>query len=395
VLVATAPAIIGLAGCGSSRAVKTEAQLYEREKVDASESNSTFTSAVDRLLVRMKEESDHHGTVDLLALSGGGDYGAFGAGFLNGWADCPDPAMKRPEFDVVTGVSTGALLAPFAFIGTEQAYKQVEDIYRNPKSDWIQERGLLFFLPSNPSFMELPGLERDVRKSVSDPEIKQIAEQSRKGRVLAVGATDLDFGRQKFWNVGAEAEKVNDAAGVDHVQRILLASAAIPAVFPPVRIEESLYADGGVTANVFLRLDARSPQGLLQRWRHEYPGKPMPKVRYWIIVNNQLAQPPETVQPRWPSIVGPSLGTAIRSATVAEIRWLTAEADFTNTLYGTNIEVRVVAIPSEWRAPVKGDFKKETMNSLADLGRKLGADPDSWRLWTLTADQRAKLLEEK
>jgi hypothetical protein len=149
-----------------------------------------------------------------------------------------------------------------------------------------------------------------------------------------------------------------------------------------VIIDGSAYADGGVTANVFLRLEPEVPYGFIQVWRRKYPGLPMPKVRYWVIINNQLRQPPKTVQLRWPAVISPSLDTAIRSATVAEVRWLTAQANYANAAFGTDIEVRVVAIPDEWRAPVPGSFKQKTMESLSDLGRMLGAEKSSWQLWT-------------
>lgn len=373
--------IIALAaGCASPklRPVQTDDELRQRAQAEGIRQQQVFEQSVEKILRRVEIEHAQQGTLDFLAMSGGGDYGAFGAGFLVGWGSVQSPGLARPSFDVVTGVSTGALLAPFAFAGTEEDFLAVEAMYRDPKKDWLRERGLLFFLPSNPSFMELPGLERDVRKSVSEGLIRRIADESRTGRVLAISATDLEFGRQIFWDLGSESERAVDAKGVDRVQRMLLASAAIPAVFPPVEVDGSLCADGGVTANVFLRLDHRSPKSFINRWKNDHPGRRFPKMRYWVIVNNQLHQPPATVQAKWPEVLGPSLATAIRSATLAEIRWLTAEVEFVNATYGADIELRMVAIPDEWRAPVKGDFKKETMNSLADLGRKLGADPASW-----------------
>lgn len=150
-------------------------------------------------------------------------------------------------------------------------------------------------------------------------------------------------------------------------------------MFPPVQIGDSYYADGGVTANVFLRLDTRDPNAVLSRWRAAHPDKRL-RVRYWVIVNNQLNHASKTVQMKWPSVLGPSLATAIRSATLAEVRWLAAQADYVNLKYGTDIEVRMVGIPDSWRPPVEGDFKQETMASLADLGRTMGADPNSWKL---------------
>jgi hypothetical protein len=165
------------------------------------------------------------------------------------------------------------------------------------------------------------------------------------------------------------------------VVKILLSSAAIPAVFPPVQIGDSVYADGGVSANIFLRLDVREPTAYIPRWIAAHPDGPPVRVRYWVIVNNQLNHPPKTVQPRWPAIMGPSLATAIRSATLAEVRWLAAQADYVNTKYGTDIEVRVVGIPDSWRPPVEGDFKQETMASLCDLEGRWARTPDHGKCW--------------
>ncbi len=381
---ALACSLVPLGCSGPSRAVLTDAQLRERDAVDLAESRETLRTAITHLISRAEREGDKR--IDILALSGGGDFGAFGAGFLIGWGAAPSDGA-RPEFDLVTGVSTGALIAPFAYIGTDEALHKIEDFYRNPKKDWLQSRGLLFFLPWNQSFFSIPGLERDIRAAVNRAFVDRLAEESRQGKVLAVSATDLDFGRQKFWDLGLEAQRATDEAGVERVQAILLASAAIPAVFPPVAVGEGLYADGGVTANLFLRLDDRNPDSLIPRWRAKHPNTPLPPVRFWIIVNNQLAQAPASMQMSWTDVVNPALATAIRSSTNAEIRWLVAEADYMNAVYDTDIEVRVVAIPNDWRAPVKGDFKEETMRSLADLGRELGADPESWQVWTLPVER--------
>ncbi|MCC6320563.1 MAG: patatin-like phospholipase family protein [Phycisphaerales bacterium] len=320
-------------------------------------------------------------TVHFLALSGGGDYGAFGAGFLVGWGQNPDPAWKRPEFDIVTGVSTGALLAPFAFIGTDDACRHVEEFYRNPRKDWIESRGLLFFLPSNPSFMGIPGLERDLHAAIDPALVEQIAGQSRLGKMLLISATDIELGRRSGWDVGIEAQAAATSGDSSRLRKILLASSAIPAVFPPVEIDGSLYVDGGVTANVLVRLDLKSPESMVRSWIREHPDDPLPRIRYWVVINNSLNQAPKTVQPRWPAIISPSLSVAIRSATIAEARWLAAQADYANATLNADIEVRVVAIPDDWRPPVAGDFQRETMVSLSDLGRRMGADANSWQLW--------------
>jgi hypothetical protein len=398
---AVAAGLSGVSGCGSSvpaRPTLSDAEFTEHAKADTQQNAEVFRDAIGTIMTRAVREVDAADPAappvfEFLALSGGGDFGAFGAGFLIGWGQTADAKDRRPDFDVVTGVSTGALLAPFAYVGSDEACAYVEDFYRNPKKNWVEERGFLFFLPSNPSFMKNVGLERDIRSAMGRKFIDRMAEQSRNGKVLVISATDLDLGRQKFWSVGHEAERASETGDVDRLQRILMASAAIPAVFPPVEIDGSLYADGGVTANVFLRLDPRSPEAIIPRWKREHADKKFPKVRYWIIINNQLNQAPKTVQQKWPSILGPSLATAIRSATVAEVRWIAAQADYVNAMMGTDIEVRVVSIPDDWRAPVPGDFQKATMESLADLGRKMGADPNSWKVWATPAVPEAAPTE--
>lgn len=384
---ACATAILLGTGCSSApvRPTQTDAQLKERSEVVKAEMTETLKHSVAKLVERVKARGNSAGddlpVMNILAMSGGGDYGAFGAGVLVGWGEVKDPAWKRPDFDAVTGVSTGAMLAPFAYVGTDESCKTVETFYRNPKKDWTEERGLLFFLPSNPSFMTIPGLTRDLDGVIDEKFVAQMAEQSRAGKILAVSATDLDLGRQRFWELGGEAEAATESGNFDRVHHIMLASAAIPAVFPPMEVDEAIYCDGGVTANVFLRLDWKHPYSFIQQWRSANPGKPLPRVRYWVIINNQLEHIPKTVQEKWPEVAAPALEVSVRSATIAETRLLAVEAEYVNAVFGADIEVRVLAIPSTWRPPVPGDFEKATMDSLADIGRKMGADPASWMIW--------------
>ena len=376
-----------LVGCESaSRPKLTDEELRQRVIANEARTADVYREAIGRMIERVEREHDWHASggeppiIDILAISGGGDSGAFGAGFLVGWKSVTDPGHTLPEFDAVTGVSTGALIAPFIFLGDAARIQLVEDFYRNPRRDWTRRRGLLDILGGSPSLLTIPGLDRDVRAIIDAEFVRDIAARASQGRLLIISATDIDLGVQRFWDVGDVAQTNPDQPA--RVQDIMLASAAIPVAFPPITMDNALYADGGVTANVFVRLDPRSPNGLIARWRAAHPNRPLPRVRYWIIFNNQMAQIPAVVQPQWRSIIGPSLATSIRYATLAEIRWLAAIADYSNATLGTDIEVRVVSIPDEWRPPVPGQFQKETMRSLSDLGRTMGVDPASWRLWT-------------
>ena len=143
-------------------------------------------------------------TADLLVISGGGDWGAFGAGFLKGWSSVQGP-LAKPKFDAVTGVSTGALIAPFAFLGDAQSIETAESLYRNPKPDGLEKRSF-FFLPSNPSFLKIPGLERDVVDQVDANAVAKIAADKKSGRLLLVNTTDLDDGGMWVWNLRSRGE---------------------------------------------------------------------------------------------------------------------------------------------------------------------------------------------
>lgn len=377
-----------LVACSTPRPVPSEELMRTEAAADAEETREILRGAVERMLTRVMQEAveDGRGSIDILAMSGGADYGAFGAGVLVGWGQVEDPDLRRPQFDAVTGVSTGALLAPFAFLGTDEDCLTIESLYREPLPDWIVTRGLVPIMPWNVSLATIPGLERAIDEIVDLPFVQRLAAQARAGRVLAVSATDLDLGRQKTWDLSVEAEVAAAEGTARPIQQRLLASAAVPVMFPPVMIDDHLYVDGGVTSNVLLRLVPKDPSGFVQRWLREHPGRPWPRMRYWVILNNFERHQPKIVQPRWTNVLTPSLEVVIRSATLAELRWLAAEADYCNAVFGTGIEMRVISIPDEWKPPVEGAFKKETMNSLADLGRELGRDPAAWRLWTAPLD---------
>jgi predicted acylesterase/phospholipase RssA len=188
-------------------------------------------------------------TIDVLVISGGGDWGAFGAGVLKGWGRVKGE-MARPQFDVVTGVSTGALIAPFAFLGDDQSIDRIVQLYRTPQKDVAVSRGLFFFLPNNPSFYVLPGLERELRTALDRAMIERIAAADASNRMLLVNTTNVDFGSLHVWDIVAEAKRGVASSDDDRVRNILLASAGIPAVFPARGIGEHLYVDGAITGNI-------------------------------------------------------------------------------------------------------------------------------------------------
>ncbi len=316
-------------------------------------------------------------TIDILIVSGGGDWGAFGAGFLKGWGDIKGD-LARPQFDTVTGVSTGALIAPFAFLGDERSIDTILDVYRHPRKDWVKWRQPLYFWPSNTSFASVPGLEKVMREHVNAAMLRRIGEESKSGRMLLVNTTDLDGGGMYVWNVGDEAASIRNDADIDRVHQILLASAGIPAAFPFRLIDGTMYVDGGITNNILYGGRTQESDSIPARWQAAYPGEPMPKLRYWIIFNNQLRPLPQVTDPTWPAIVARATETCTRAATLTSLRHLFAQAEISRLKRGATIEIRLVAVPNEWSPPKPGVFVTETMNSLADLGEKMGRDASAW-----------------
>ena len=318
--------------------------------------------------------------VDILIVSGGGDWGAFGAGFLKGWGKVPPGPMARPQFDIVTGVSTGALIAPFAFLGTDETIETIVQLYRHPKPDWVVQRGMLYFLPNNISFAEVPGLEREMRERIDLQMIKRLAEDGQDGRLLVVNTTNVDNGDMRAWDVVAEAQRSLPKGDVDRVHRILLASSGIPGAFPFREIDGEMYVDGGITGNILYGGRLGEKETFAAVWATQYPDIPMPMTRYWVIFNNQLLPPPQVTAPNWPAVVSRSLEMSTRASTLTALRHLYSISEIARLKHGVTIEIRVVAIPGDWVPPEPGVFKEKTMNNLADLGERMGADPASWRL---------------
>jgi predicted acylesterase/phospholipase RssA len=364
------------------RPARTPAELLERRKHLDAQLGEMRQGLEQGLFARFQARHEAHPgespVEDVLVISGGGDWGAFGAGFLKGWSRVQGP-LAKPEFDVVTGVSTGALIAPFAFLGDAQSNEAVVALYRNPQPDWVKTRGPLYFLPANASFATVPGLERVMRANVNEAMIRRIAEARRQGRFLFVNTTDLDNGRNWVWDIGSEAQRALQNGDLDLVHRVLLASSGIPGAFPFREIEGSVYVDGGITGNILYGGTRREEQTALALWTARHPELPVPTVRFWVIFNNQLSPLPQVTAPTWPGVVMRSLDMSTRAATVTAIRHLFAQSEIARLKHGGNFEVRVVTVPDDFIPPKPGVFIKETMNALADLGEKMGADPSTWR----------------
>ena len=369
-----------LAGCASApeRAARKDEDLLAERRADVAGQKEDSRRVIAGLLARAEAKArTPRSTMDLLIISCGGDWGAFGAGVLKGWGRVKGE-MARPQFDGVTGVSTGALIAPFAFIGDDESIERIVQLYRNPAPDIAVSRGWLFFWPSNPSLYVLPGLERELRTALDRGMLERIAAQAASGRMLLVNTTNVDLGEMRAWDVVAEAKAALAAGEPERVQRLLLASAGIPAVFPAREIGPHLYVDGAVTGNILYGARIDDEEGVAAQWRAKHGRTKPPRLRYWVIFNNQFRFPPQVTRSRWPDIMSRTTIMATQNATVSAMRHLEAHAELVRIKYGIDVELRIMAVPETWVPSVPGTFKKEVMNALADLGEKMGADPASW-----------------
>jgi hypothetical protein len=386
--VLAAALVLGACTTPQTRPEVTRADLEKARATGDQRAAAGGDKVRERMLQRVKAEHDRYASgaqktppvIDILIVSGGGDWGAFGAGFLKGWRKVPaQHPLTRPEFDVVTGVSTGALIAPFAFLGDAESADAIVNLYRNPQEDWVEQRGVLFFLPNNISFAEVPGLEREMRKYITMDMVGRIAQAGAGGRLVAVNTTNLDYGTSRVFDLTEEARRAVSSGQLDRIHNVMLASAGIPGAFPFRMIDDGLYVDGGVTGNILYGGRGDEEDSLPALWQKAYPNLPIPKIRFWVIFNNQFRPVPTVTAPNWVAVIQRSMETSTRAATATALRHLFAMAEVSRLKRKADIEVRLVSIPGDWFPPVPGVFVKESMNSLADLGEKMGADPASWR----------------
>jgi len=224
--------------------------------------------------------------LDGLALSGGGQNGAYGVGLIKGWRE-----IGIPRFSVVTGVSTGALVASHVFLDSAQADEVMEKLYTSVKrSDILCDRNALIALTSD-SFMSMVPLERLLDDVISDEVIDEVAVATERGkRLLLIGTVNLDTGGYRIWDMGAMAR----ARQYVKYRAVLRASAGPPVAVPPVFLEGGMHCDGGTASSVFIPFP-RDTVNEQQRARIEAlaasQGKPVSVPGTLYIVVNGLRQP--------------------------------------------------------------------------------------------------------
>jgi predicted acylesterase/phospholipase RssA len=309
------------------------------------------------------------GTLDILALSGGGAEGAFGAGALVGLTQ----SGKRPQFEVVTGVSTGAIIAPYAFLGPDWD-PTLTDAFTGGRSQRLSEAsvvGGLFHLLAHSSVVDERALADLVDHYVTEELIQAVARESLRGRLLWVVTTDLDREEAVVWDMGAIAAHGGEKAR-ELFRDVIVASASVPGVFPPVliRVEDAgkryaeMHVDGGTSVPFFIATEVAQtlPQGL----------DGLKGANVYVLINGQLFATPHTTPPSTIPIVSRAFSTSQKHASRTALQLTAALAH----RYGMNF--RYSYVPTDY--PGKGplDFDTPTMQALFNYGERCAREGKLW-----------------
>ena len=298
-----------------------------------------------------------------LAISGGGDGGAFGAGVLNGWSR----TGKRPVFKLVTGVSTGALIAPFAFLGPNYDGR-LKRLYTTLTFHDVANKRWFVSALFDDAIADTSPLRELVHKYVTQGMLDAIAGEYAKGRVLLIATTNLDVRRPVIWNV-TEIAATHRPDALQLVQKILIASAAIPGTFPPVMIEveaggkryEEMHVDGGTTSQVFVYPAAIKLHELAARKRSLY-----------IIRNSRL-------DPEWAQVDRRTLPIAFRAITcLIQNQGIGDLYRIYSITQRDHIDYNLVFIPPSFKVAKKMDFDTAFMRALFETGDRMGETEIQW-----------------
>ena len=307
-------------------------------------------------LVRLMERK-HGRPLNLLSISGGGQNGAFGAGFLIGWRE----RGTRPEFDAVGGVSTGALMATHAFLGTPSDDAKLEEMYTKvTKKDIYSDRSIFDIISGSDALANTDPLRALLAKLITRTDLERVAAAHDQGRTLVVGTTNVDYGQTWVWNM----TQIAKAGNLDLYRDVLLASASFPIVFPPVEIDGHLFVDGAARSNLVVAGISGTE-------------KPIPPLygpgNFYLIANGRLKNPPEALRRALGDIAATTIGVMMDQSMQTAL----ARSFVGSQLLGYRFNM--VGIPDDVK--IGNDplaFDPEQMRAAFDAGRNLGRQPAPW-----------------
>jgi predicted patatin/cPLA2 family phospholipase len=374
--------VLGLGACGASLETRnpvpeklvTSASVAGYPPIrfwgddGASISSSALALQVQQISEAAKSDPSSEFRRNFLVLSGGGSNGAFGAGILIGWT----AKGTRPKFDIVTGISTGSLIAPFAFLGPSYDDELREVFTGISGKDIYRKKGVLRIIGSESAADNTP-LRHMVERYVNDRLLADVVREHAKGRRLLIGTTNIDAERPVVWDMGAIASS-REPGKKALFQDILIASASIPGVFPPVRLKvtadgiayDELHVDGGTSNQAFLMPANFSTRDIDRKYK-----KKLQRTLY-IVRNGKVTPEWSAVQPRLASIAGKSVSSLIKTQGVGDLyrMYVTSKRD--------GVDYNAVWVPADFTLKEKEPFDPAYMQALFDLGFGMGKNGISW-----------------
>ncbi|MBN2767639.1 MAG: patatin-like phospholipase family protein [Campylobacterales bacterium] len=318
---------------------------------------------------RLKANKKLFQEINILALSGGAEDGSYGAGFLNGWSK----RGNRPQFTMVTGISTGALIAPFAFLGSQYDHI-LKRFYTQTSTKNILSYTIVGALFGGSAIADTAPLKYTIKKEINNNLVAKLAKEGEKGRVLLIGTTNIDAQRPVVWNITKIAMSGRkDAKKL--IQDIILASASIPAVFPPVLIDvmidgkhyQEAHVDGSVTRQIFVysrTVNIYEYQNLLGL---------NPKKNLWLIRNTKIDPVYSPVTLSLKDIAERSISTLVKYQGRDNIYNIISIAQ------RDGFNVHITNVPKDFNVPLKEFFDPNYMQALYEVGYKKGVSESPWQ----------------
>ena len=350
---------VGIPGIPEARLWGEENPEWSKKKID------TFTDADFRNYYPGIYNKPHN----YLAVSGGGANGAFGAGLLAGWS----ATGTRPEFTMVTGISTGALTAPFAFLGPDYD-DTLKTVYTTTSTkDILRERNAITAIFSD-SMTDTKPLEAMIAKYFNSDLVEAIAREFKTGRQLFIGTVNLDAGRPIIWNIGAIAAS-DYSQKLELIHDILRASAAIPAVFPPVIIPvefegeryDEMHVDGGTASQVFVYPAAINWREITQKLKVQ--GNP----KVFVVRNSFLEPDYNGIKRKLIPIVTRSISSLIMAQGLGDLYHIYALCQRDGN------DFNLAYIPPEFTEEPTESFDPVYMKKLYELGYQMALDGYPWK----------------
>ena len=379
-------ALLLLASCEGTRIIDAApANTHRLAKIpgypDARTWGDTSAVAVDErigeLIGQVRAEARRTGKLlndgkfESLVLSGGGSDGPYGAGLLVGWTE----TGTRPDFNFVTGISAGAMIAPFAFLGPEFDHKLRAFSLEN-STDTLVAFQILRGIFTGFGLLDISPLEKRLEELITPEVVARIGAEHKKGRRLWIGTTNLDAQRPVHWDIGRIAASGREDAPA-LIRKIVLASASIPGAFPPVffnveiggRIYSEMHVDGGVTQQLFF-----------YPYEVELPRLPsdartlVERGTIYVIRNTKLDPAFVPVNPGIVAIAGRSMSTLIKFGGQNDVRLLESQAR------RDGFGLKVTSVPEDFAMVEQELFDPDYMRALFELGYGMASQKETWRV---------------